>query len=152
MGAHGTLEQALNNVASFRDASSTDRDVASKGSSRSSKHKSHKKHKKSKDKGKDKKDGSKKHKRPKDISSSDSEDNIHGPGLDLQTQLAKGREAVRVTRFILAKYPEMRSDLRQVHYILLLHLASPQPRICLKVIAFMFAAPWKDRSGRSCCH
>ena len=136
MGAHGTLEQALNNVASFRDASSTDRDVASKGSSKSSKHKSHKKHKKSKDKGKDRKDGSKKHKRPKDISSSDSEDNVHGPGLDLQTQLAKGREAVRVTRFILATYPEMRSDLRQVHYILLLHLASLQPRICLKILDF----------------
>ena len=117
MGAHGTLEQALSNVASFRDASSTDRDVASKGSSKSSKHKSHKKHKKAKDKGKDRKDASKKHKRSKDNSSSDSEDNFHGPGVDLQTQLAKGREAVRVTRFILAKYPEMRSDLRQVHYM-----------------------------------
>lgn len=116
MGAHGTLEQALSNVASFRDASSTDRDIASKGSSKSGKHKSHKKHKKSKDKSKDKKDGSKKHKKSKHSSSSDSEEDAQTPALSQQAQLAKGREAVRVTRFILATYPEMRSDLRQVQW------------------------------------
>ena len=114
MGAHGTLEEALNNVASFRSASRTDHDVASR-SSKSSKHKSHKKHKKSKEKIKDKKDGSKRHKKQKRSSSpsSSEEDDSEAP-VDLQTQLAKGREAVRITRSILFAHPDMRSDLREV--------------------------------------
>lgn len=125
MGAHGTLEQALGNVASFRDACNADRDSLSKGSSKSSKHKSHKKHKKSKEKSQDKKDGSKKHKRSKHSSSSDSDDNP-AHVMDRQTELAKGREAVRITRFILAKHPEMRSDLREVSSK---SLSSPRPKV-----------------------
>lgn len=110
MGAHGTLEEALSNVASFRDASNGDQKPAS---SKSSKHKSHKKHKKSTDKAKDKKDQKKKHRRSKHSSSSDSDEHTI-PAISRQTELAKGREAVRITRFILANYPEMRSDLREV--------------------------------------
>lgn len=110
MGAHGTLEEALSNVANFRDASNGDQKPAS---SKSSKHKSHKKHKKSTDKAKDRKDQKKKHRRSKHSSSPDSDEHLI-PAISRQTELAKGREAVRITRFILANYPEMRSDLREV--------------------------------------
>lgn len=116
MGAHGTLEEALNNVANFRSASRTDQSVASKSSGKSSKHTSHKKRKKSKDKIKEKKEKSKKHKKQRRSSSpsSSEEDDVDLPA-DLQTQLAKGRESARLTRGILAAYPDMRSDLRKVH-------------------------------------
>ena len=40
---------------------------------------------------------------------------------DLSTQLARGREAVRITRRILSEYPDMRADLREVSFLVMLH-------------------------------
>jgi hypothetical protein len=117
MGAHGTLEEALANVASFATASQASKSSGSKhSSSKISKHKSHKKHKKSKDRSKDiskdKKASHKKHK--KASSSSDESSDDAAQHIDLSTQLAKGREAARVTRRILTNYSDMRADLREV--------------------------------------
>ena len=111
MGAHGTLDEALANVASFASASHSSRSSTDKHPG--SKHKSHKKHKKSKDKAKDKKGTHKKRKRSKHSSTDDSSDD-ETQHVDLETQLAKGREAVRIARRILAEYSEMRGDLREV--------------------------------------
>ena len=117
MGAHGTLEEALANVASFATASQASKSSGSKhSSSKSSKHKSHKKHKKSKDRSKDiSKDKKASHKkRKKSSSSSDESSGDDAQHIDLSTQLAKGREAARVTRRILTDYSDMRADLREV--------------------------------------
>lgn len=115
MGAHGTLEEALANVASFATASQVSKSSGSKHlSSKSSKHKTHKKHKKSKDKSKEKKGTHKKHRKIDQGSSSEGSSDDEGHPLDLNTQLARGREAARITRRILTEYPDMRADLRQV--------------------------------------
>lgn len=113
MGAHGTLEEALANVASFATASQARSPGHKHSSSKSSKHKTQKKHKKSKEKSKDKKASHKKRKRAADESPEDSS-NDEGQQPDLSTQLAKGREAARITRHILSEYPHMRGDLREV--------------------------------------
>ena len=115
MGAHGTLEEALANVASFATASQA-RTSSSKHSSKSSKHKTQKKHKKSKDKSKDKKGSHKKHKKRPEASSSADNSSDDGQQPDLNTQLAKGREAARIIRRILCEYPDMRADLREVSF------------------------------------
>lgn len=120
MGAHGTLEEALANVASFATASQAKDPSSKHSSSRSSKHKTQKKHKKSKDKSKDRKGSHKKHKKKLEESSSeDSSSDEHQP--DLSTQVARGREAVRITRRILSEYPDMRADLREVSFLELHH-------------------------------
>lgn len=120
MGAHGTLEEALANVASFATASQAKSSSSKHSSSKSSKHKSQKKHKKSKDKSKDKKSSHKKHKKRGGESSSEDSSSDEGQQPDLNTQLAKGREAARITRRILSEYPDTRADLREVS-IMLLH-------------------------------
>jgi len=114
MGAHGTCEEALANVASFASASQASKSSSKHSSSKSSKHKSHKKHKKSKDKAKDKKGTHNKHKKASHSSSSEDSSDGEGHPVDLTTQLAHGRQAARVTRRILAEYPDMRGDLREV--------------------------------------
>ncbi len=116
MGAHGTLEEALANVASFATASQASKSSGSKhSSSKSSKHKSHKKHKKSRDRSKDSsKDKKASHKKRKKAGSSSDESSDDAQHIDLSTQLAKGREAARVTRRILTEYSDMRADLREV--------------------------------------
>ena len=114
MGAHGTLEEALANVASFATASQAKSSSSKHSSSKSSKHKTQKKHKKSKDKSKDKKSSDKKHKKKGEESSSVDSSSDEGQPPDLNTQLAKGREAARITRRILSVYPDMRADLREV--------------------------------------
>ena len=113
MGAHGTLEEALANVASFATASQSKSSGHKHSSSKSSKHKTQKKHKKSKDKSKDKK-GSHKKRKKNDESSPEDSSSDGGQHPDLYTQLAKGREAARLTRRILSEYPDMRADLREV--------------------------------------
>lgn len=113
MGAHGTLEEALTNVASFATASQAGSSGHKHSSSKSSKHKTQKKHKKSKDKSKDKKALHKKRKRTADVSSPEDSSSDEGQRPDLNTQLAKGREAARLTRRILSEYPDMRADLRE---------------------------------------
>ncbi|KAA6418637.1 MAG: hypothetical protein FRX49_11462 [Trebouxia sp. A1-2] len=117
MGAHGTLEEALANVASFATASQASKSSGSKhSSSKSSKHKSHKKHKKSQDGSKDSSKNKKAShkKRKKASSSSDESSGDDAQHIDLPTQLAKGREAARVTRRILTEYSDMRADLREL--------------------------------------
>lgn len=121
MGAHGTLEEALANVASFATASQAKDSSSKHSSSRSSKHKTQKKHKKSKDKSKDKKGSHKKHKKKVQQSSSEDSSSDEGQQPDLSTQLARGREAVRITRRILSEYPDMRADLREVSSLVMLH-------------------------------
>lgn len=118
MGAHGTLEEALANVASFATASQAKDSSSKHSSSRSSKHKTHKK---SKDKSKDKKGSHKKHKKKVQQSSSEDSSSDEGQQPDLSTQLARGREAVRITRRILSEYPDMRADLREVSSLVMLH-------------------------------
>ncbi|DBB10067.1 TPA: hypothetical protein ACH3X3_001657 [Trebouxia sp. C0006] len=127
MGAHGTLEEALANVASFATASQASKSSGSKhSSSKTSKHKSHKKHKKSKDRSKDiSKDKKASHKkRKKSSSSSDESSGNDAQHIDLSTQLAKGREAARVTRRILTDYSDMRADLREGLYTKPSHVGS----------------------------
>lgn len=114
MGAHGTLEEALASVASFATASQASKSSKHSSSKPVSKHKSHRKHKKSKDKSKDKKALHKKHKKATHNSSSSGSSDDEAHQVDLSTQLAKGREAARVTRQILTEYPDMRADLREV--------------------------------------
>ena len=111
MGAHGTLDDALANVASFASASIASSSLSDRTTN---KHRSNNKHKKAKDKAKDKKDTHKKHKKHKHSSASGSSFDDEVKELDLDTQLAKGREAARITRRILLQYPDMRADLRQV--------------------------------------
>ena len=120
MGAHGTLEEALANVASFATANQAKSSSSKHSSSKSSKHKTQKKHRKSKDKSKDK-SSHKKHKKKVEESSSGDSSSDEGQAPDLNTQLAKDREAARITRRILSEYPDMRADLREVSLAMMLN-------------------------------
>ena len=121
MGAHSTFEDHLKGVQAFhspRADDELDRNVKKRDSkkalkeSKSSKHKDSGKHQKEKKKGKDKerkkrlnKDRKKQDTRNSDQSSSDE---------DIDTQLEKGRAAVRITRDILGQNPGLKQELRQV--------------------------------------
>lgn len=121
MGAHSTFEDHLKGVQAFhlpRADDELDRNVKKKDSkkalkeSKSSKHKDSGKHQKEKRKGKEKdrkkkvnKDRKKQDVRNSDQSSSDE---------DIDTQLEKGRAAVRITRDILGQNPGLKQELRQV--------------------------------------
>ena len=121
MGAHSTFEDHLKGVQAFhspRADDGLDRNVKKKDTkkalkeSKSSKHKDGGKHQKEKRKGKDKdkkkkvtKDRKKQDTRHSDQSSSDE---------DIDTQLEKGRAAVRITRDILGQNPGLKQELRQV--------------------------------------
>ena len=121
MGAHSTFEDHLKGVQAFhspRADDDLDRNVKKKDSkkalkeSKSSKHKDSGKHQKEKRKGKEKdkkkkvnKDRKKQDVRNNDQSSSDE---------DIDTQLEKGRAAVRITRDILGQNPGLKQELRQV--------------------------------------
>lgn len=107
MGAHGTLEDALRNVAEFHSSKS---DVSARGSG-AGKHKSGKKDKSKSDKhskSKKQKKAKKKHARS-DRSSSESPE-----AESLEEQLARGRQAVRSTREFLSKHPDVKQDFREV--------------------------------------
>ena len=121
MGAHSTFEDHLKGVQGFHSPHADDdldRNVKKKDSkkalkeSKSSKHKDSGKHQKEKRKGKEKdkkkkvnKDRKKQDVRNNDQSSSDE---------DIDTQLEKGRAAVRITRDILGQNPGLKQELRQV--------------------------------------
>jgi hypothetical protein len=113
MGAHGTLEEALQGVAAFNAPSSEDEELQNKRhKSTHSKAKSHKhKHKREKEQRKKEKRGkSKKHRKDRQESSEDSDSYAD----DMEKQLERGRAAVRITREILQKQPDLKQDLRQV--------------------------------------
>ena len=117
MGAHSTFEDHLKGVQAFLAPPSEDerdeRHDKSSKHSKSSKHKDSSKHKKEKrkdkDKMKEKKSKQKKEKKRRatpdtEPSSSDS---------DVETQLEKGRAAVRITREILENQINLKQELRQ---------------------------------------
>ena len=121
MGAHSTFEDHLKGVQAFHSShadNEVDRNANKKDSkkalkqSKSSKHKDSGKHQKEKRKGKEKekkrnsnKDRKKQDTRNSEQSSSDE---------DIDTQLEKGRAAVRITRDILGQSPGLKQELRQV--------------------------------------
>lgn len=117
MGAHSTFEDHLKGVQAFLAPLSEDerdeRHDKSSKHSKSSKHKDSSKHKKEKrkdkDKMKEKKSKQKKEKKRRatpDTEPSSSDD-------DIETQLEKGRAAVRITREILEKQINLKQELRQ---------------------------------------
>jgi len=123
MGAHSTFEDHLKGVQAFHAPPSDDelngrhsKSSKSLKTSKSSKHKDSGKHKKDKRKNKEKervKEKKSKHKKEKGKrDESDSEDN--SPEDDVETQLEKGRAAVRITREILEKQYSLKQELRQV--------------------------------------
>lgn len=112
MGAHGTLDDALRNVAAF---SSFAADPAAKEQHlrvekrKKEKKKKSKSEKRSKNKKESKSKKSKKRHSTTDSSSSDLSD------VDtLEQQLARGREAVRLTRELLMRHPGLKQDIREV--------------------------------------
>lgn len=125
MGAHSTFEDHLKGVQAFHAPPSTDEldggpdKRASRKDSKavkSSKHKDSTKHKKDKREKKDKyKVKEKKSKQKKDKRRRETPESEHSSSdEDIETQLEKGRAAVRITREILDIKPELRQELRQV--------------------------------------
>jgi hypothetical protein len=117
MGAHGTCEEALRNVAAFHTASvEDDRNKSRSGKKSKDKDKKKKKKNSKSDKhGKQKKDV--KQQRSKKQKSSSGDESSSEGGSDVETreqELERGRAAVRVTRDIMSRYPEVKQDLREV--------------------------------------
>ena len=141
MGAHSTFEDHLKGVQAFHAPLTDDERIGRQAKSskasknKSSKHKEGSKHRKDKEKDrpKEKKSKQKKAKRRRD----DSDTEHSSSDDDVETQLEKGRAAVRITREILEKQISLKQELRQVcnpahlnqHIIVLLwtvHLPSCQ--------------------------
>ena len=101
MGAHGTVEDALSNIAAF-NAAAAQKARQEKRASRDSK-------KTGKDKSKKHKHKSKSSKRKREDSSGSDSD--HGP-ISANEQIVRSQSAVRTLREILEKHGEVRKDLR----------------------------------------
>ena len=124
MGAHSTFEDHLQGVQAFHAPLTDDEQngrptKSSKGlkNGKSSKHKESSKHKKEKkkDRVKEKKTKQKKEKKRRDES-----DTEHSSSDDdVETQLEKGRAAVRITREILDRQISLKQELRQVELLAL---------------------------------
>ena len=99
MGAHGTCDDALSNIAAFNAAAAQKARHDRRASKKAAKEKS-KKHKQ-------KKSGKRKR---GDSSSSDSD---QGP-ISANEQIARSQSAVRALREILEKHQDVRKDLRLV--------------------------------------
>lgn len=119
MGAHSTFEDHLKGVQAFHapltDGEQDGRQVKSSKSlknSKASKHREGSKNKKDKkkEKAKEKKSKHKKDKKRRDDSPSDHSSSDD----DVETQLEKGRAAVRITREILDRQISLKQELRQV--------------------------------------
>ena len=122
MGAHSTFEDHLKGVQAFhspRADDELDRNVKKKDSkkalkeSKSSKHKDSGKHQKEKRKRQGGRTGRRKSiriERKQDVRNSDQSSSDE----DIDTQLEKGRAAVRITRDILGQNPGLKQELRQV--------------------------------------
>ena len=121
MGAHGTLEEALQGVAAHFATSSEDEELVEKRrqSKKSKKAKKNGDAEKSKRKRSHKRGGDKEHKKEKKAKrhrKDDSEEDSASEG-DVEQQLERGRTAVRITREILQQQPELKQELRQVHLL-----------------------------------
>ena len=123
MGAHSTFEDHLKGVQAFHAPLTHDEQdgrhaKSSKGlkNSKSSRHKESSKHKreKKKDRTKEKKSKQKKEKKRRD----DSDTEPSSSDDDVDTQLEKGRAAVRITREILERQISLKQELRQVSLVL----------------------------------
>ncbi|KAK9869043.1 hypothetical protein WJX84_007358 [Apatococcus fuscideae] len=122
MGAFGTAEEALKNVAAFRAASapkkskqkSTKQSKFGK-SEKESKHKKHKSRKRKEDSSS--KDKKRPHKRARVSSSSDGDESGSSDTdaeVPSHVQLERGRRAAQVTRHLLHHFPAVRQDLREL--------------------------------------
>jgi hypothetical protein len=118
MGAHSTFEDHLKGVQAFLAPQSEDecdnRHDETSRRSKTSRHKNSGKHRKEKrkDKGKFKEKKSKQKKARKRRATPDTE--ASSSDDDVETQLEKGRAAVRITREILDKQITLKQELRQV--------------------------------------
>ena len=121
MGAHSTFEDHLKGVQAFQSPyadDELDRNNKEKDSkkalkqSKSGKHKESRKHQKEKKKGKEKDKKRKSNKGRKKLDTRNSDQSSSDEDID--TQLEKGRAAVRITRDILGQNPGLKQELRQV--------------------------------------
>ena len=124
MGAHSTFEDHLKGVQAFHAPLTDDEQngrpaKSSKGlkNGKSSKHKEGSKHKKDKKKDRVKEKKSKQKKEKKRREESDTEHSSSDD--DVETQLEKGRAAVRITREILDRQISLKQELRQVQFLVL---------------------------------
>ena len=115
MGAHGTLEEALQGVATYMAPSSEDEEMLEK-------RRRAKKARKSADGDSSKrkrahKHGDKEHRKDKRGKLRKRDADVGGDSGkegDLEQQLQRGRTAVRITRSILQRQPALKQELRQV--------------------------------------
>ena len=131
MGAHGTVEDALANIAAFNQAAALQARRDKKAEDQ----------KRKRDKGRAKeRDGDKgsKHKRKRRKHSSDSSGDEEGP-LSATQQLQHSQAAVRALREVLSSHPAVKKELREVGA-----LAPPQ-RLSAHCRGAQLLAP------RSCC-
>lgn len=128
MPAHSTCEDALASVAAFSAAikAQTKSEGRPKHSKEKQKHKHKHKDKQERDKTKSHKHkkARQKSKEPHKTSDSDSSDSQEAAADTLEDQLMRSRNAVRITRAILAHHLDVRGDLREVNLPLFL-LAAP---------------------------
>ena len=121
MGAFGTAEEALKNVAAFRAASAPKKSKQKStkqskvgNSEKESKHKKHKSRKRKEDSSS--KDKKRPHKRARVSSSSDGDESGSSDTdaeVPSHVQLERGRRAAQVTRHLLHHFPAVRQDLRE---------------------------------------
>lgn len=112
MPAHSTCEDALASVAAFAAADVERQRKEARHKTKKSKHKRKEKDKtREKQRHKDGKNGKRMH---KETSDSDSDASPLSANDNLEDQLLRGRNAARATRELLARYPEVRRDLREV--------------------------------------
>jgi hypothetical protein len=120
MGAHGTLDEALQGVSKYMAPSSEDEELVERRR-QAKKEKKARKHEEG-DRSKRKrahKHGDREHKKEKKAKrhvkdAADAEDESDAEG-DVQQQLERGRAAVRITRAVLERQPALKQELRQVH-------------------------------------
>ena len=119
MGAHGTLDEALQGVSNYMAASSEDEELIERRRKAKQAKKARKREEEDKSKRKRAhKHGDREHKKEKKgkrhrKGAAEAEVDSEAEG-DVQQQLERGRAAVRITRAILKRQPTLKQDLRQV--------------------------------------
>lgn len=114
MGAHGTVDMALANIAAFNQAAAQQALQARKDKKAAAKAEAEGKRKRSKSKDKDKKHKHRKSAKRRRTSSSGSSSDSEAAPVSASEQLARSQGAVRTLREILAKHNGIRKDLREV--------------------------------------
>ena len=114
MGAHGTVDMALANIAAFNQAAAQQALKARKDRKAAAKAEAEGKRKRSKSKDKEKRHKHKKSAKRRRSSSSDSGSDSEAGPVSASEQLARSQSAVRTLREILAKHSGIRKDLREV--------------------------------------